>query len=59
MTTQTDAQMKSPISGVRIYRYATRDDLRVAMHLPHGANVIDISIEEAQRVAEDLTQLVP
>ncbi|MFW2210303.1 hypothetical protein [Corynebacterium sp. HMSC14H10] len=59
MTTQTDAQMKSPISGVRIYRYDTRDDLRVAMHLPHGANVIDISIEEAQRVAEDLTQLVP
>jgi len=51
--------MKSPISGVRIYRYDTRDDLRVAMHLPHGANVIDISIEEAQRVAEDLTQLVP
>ncbi|ODQ42614.1 hypothetical protein [Corynebacterium amycolatum] len=58
MTTQADAQMKSPISGVRIYRYATRDDLRVAMHLPHGANVIDISIEEAQRVAEDLTRLV-
>ena len=58
MNAQADAQMKSPISGVRIYRYATRDDLRVAMHLPHGANVIDISIEEAQRFAEDLTQLV-
>lgn len=58
MNAQADAQMKSPISGVRIYRYATRDDLRVAMHLPHGAYVIDISIEEAQRFAEDLTQLV-
>lgn len=51
------AQMATPISGIRIYRYADSAGTRIAIHLPPGAHTIDISKAEAQRLAEDLTQL--
>ncbi|QPK78306.1 hypothetical protein G7Y31_06870 [Corynebacterium lizhenjunii] len=53
------AQMISPIEGVRMYRYTTDDDSeRVAIHLPPGVSVIDLSLAETMHTVDELTQLV-
>ncbi|WP_165242406.1 hypothetical protein [Corynebacterium lizhenjunii] len=52
------AQMVSLIEGVRMYRYSTDDGERVAIHLPPGVSVIDLSLAETMHTVDELTQLV-
>lgn len=42
---------------VRAYRYDTFDDERVALHLPQGTEVVDVTVGEAQQLAGRLAQL--
>lgn len=44
-------------AGMRAYAYRFDDQARVALHLPHGTEAIDLSAEEMYRFAERLGEL--
>lgn len=43
--------------GVRAYRYSREDQDRVAIHLPHGASALDLSVGEMQYLCDRLSEL--
>lgn len=43
--------------GVRAYRYSRGDQDRVAIHLPHGASALDLSVGEMQYLCDRLSEL--
>ncbi|WP_288858170.1 hypothetical protein [uncultured Corynebacterium sp.] len=45
-------------AGVRAYVYRVNNQERVALHLRQGTEVIDLSVEQMQRFAHRLGELV-
>lgn len=45
-------------AGVRAYAYRVNGQERVALHLRQGTEVIDLSVEQMQRFARSLGELV-
>lgn len=56
MNNNKDTMARLP-AGMRAYAYRFDDQARVALHLPHGTEAIDLSAEEMYRFAERLGEL--
>ncbi|QXB17871.1 hypothetical protein SAMN04488531_1708 [Corynebacterium coyleae] len=56
MNNNKDTMARLP-AGMRAYAYRASNQARVALHLPHGTEAIDLSAGQMQRFAERLGEL--
>lgn len=50
--------MAQPAIGVRAYAYRANNQERVALHLPKGAEALDLTVDQMKRFVQSLGELL-